>query len=103
MNSIDYSGYPDCRPEYIAAYESMANLALKGAVEKKIKIKIETPLMLLTKSDIIKIGKKLGVDYSRTISCYDPVDGKACGHCDSCILRKKGFEGSDYDDETVYV
>lgn len=103
VNSIDYSGYPDCRPEFIAAYEKMANLALKKVVEKKMKIKIETPLMFLTKSEIIVIGKKLGIDYSKTISCYDPVEGHACGHCDSCILRKKGFEGSGYKDETVYV
>jgi len=103
VNSIDYSGYPDCRPEFISAYEKMANLALKEVVEKKMKIKIETPLMFLTKSEIIIIGKKLGIDYSKTISCYDPVDGKACGHCDSCLLRKKGFEGSGYKDETVYV
>jgi len=103
VNSIDYSGYPDCRPEFISAYEKMANLALKEVVEKKMKIIIETPLMFLTKSEIIIIGKKLGIDYSKTISCYDPVDGKACGHCDSCLLRKRGFEGSGYKDETVYV
>lgn len=102
VNSIDYSGYPDCRPEFISAYQKMANLAIKNAVEKKIRIKIETPLMRLKKSEIIMIGKKLGVDYSKTISCYDPIDGKACGHCDSCILRRRGFEESGYDDETVY-
>lgn len=102
-NSVDYSGYPDCRPEYISAFEKMANLALKDCVEGKIKLKIDAPLISLTKAEIIRTGKELGVDYSKTISCYDPVEGKACGHCDSCLLRKKGFEGSGYKDETVYV
>jgi len=103
VNSVDYSGYPDCRPEFISAFEKTANLALKETTEGNMKIKIETPLMFLPKSDIIKLGKMLGVDYSKTISCYDPIDGKACGRCDSCILRKKGFEASGYKDETVYV
>jgi 7-cyano-7-deazaguanine synthase len=103
VNSLDYSGYPDCRPEYISAFEKMANLAIKEAVEGKLRIQIETPLISMTKAEIIKTGKKLGVDYSKTISCYDPVEGKSCGHCDSCILRKKGFSESGYPDETVYV
>jgi len=103
VNSVDYSGYPDCRPEYIEAYRKMAELALKGSVEGKFKISIETPLISLKKAEIITTGKKLGVDYSKTVSCYEPVLGKACGHCDSCILRKKGFEASGYKDETVYV
>ena len=102
-NSIDYSGYPDCRPEYISAFENMANLALKDCVEERIRIKIEAPLVSMSKADIIRTGKSLGVDYSKTTSCYDPVEGKACGHCDSCLLRKKGFEESGYEDETVYV
>ncbi|MBN2857957.1 MAG: 7-cyano-7-deazaguanine synthase QueC [Candidatus Delongbacteria bacterium] len=102
-NSVDYSGYPDCRPEYISAFETMANLALKGCVEGKISLKIDAPLIAMTKSEIIRLGKRLGVDYSKTVSCYDPVEGKACGHCDSCLLRKKGFEGSGFEDETVYV
>jgi 7-cyano-7-deazaguanine synthase len=103
VNSLDYSGYPDCRPEYIDAYQKMANLALKDLVEGRLVIKIETPLISMTKAEIIKTGKNLGVDYSKTISCYEPVLGKACGHCDSCILRKKGFSNSGYKDETVYV
>ena len=102
-NSIDYSGYPDCRPEYIASFEKMANLALKRCVEGNMLLKIEAPLLSMTKSEIIITGKSLGVDYSKTISCYDPVDGKACGYCDSCLLRKKGFAESGCEDETVYV
>ena len=93
VNSIDYSGYPDCREEYIRAYEKMANLALKETTEGRMKIRIRTPLIKMRKAEIIKKGLELGVDYSMTISCYDPLpDGKPCGLCDSCILRKKGFE-----------
>ena len=93
VNAVDYSGYPDCRPEYIAAFEKMANLALKKAVEGKMKIAVRTPLINMTKGEIIRLGMKLGVDYRNTHSCYDPFpDGKACGFCDSCLLRKKGFE-----------
>ena len=93
VNAVDYSGYPDCRPEYIAAFEKMANLALKKAVEGKMRIAVRTPLINMTKGEIICLGMKLGVDYSNTHSCYDPFpDGKACGFCDSCLLRKKGFE-----------
>ena len=103
VNSVDYSGYPDCRPEYITSYEKMANLAIKDAVEGKLRIKIETPLIDKAKSDIIKIGKSLDVDYSKTLSCYDPLNGKACGHCDSCLLRKKGFSDAGLIDETKYV
>ncbi|MBI2479950.1 MAG: 7-cyano-7-deazaguanine synthase QueC [Planctomycetia bacterium] len=92
VNAVDYSGYPDCRPEYIAAFERMANLATKAAVEGTQPIKIHTPLIHLTKAQIIKIGLSLGVDYSMTISCYDPAtDGTSCGHCDACLLRRKGF------------
>ena len=102
-NSVDYSGYPDCRPEYISAFETMANLALKECVEGRMRIKIMAPLILMSKSEIIRKGKELRVDYSQTVSCYDPSGEKACGHCDSCLLRKKGFDESGYEDETVYV
>jgi 7-cyano-7-deazaguanine synthase len=104
VNAIDYSGYPDCRPEYIEAYERMANLATKAGVEAPTKLKIRTPLIRLTKADIIRKGRDLGVDYSMTHSCYDPSpDGKACGQCDSCILRKKGFAEAGVPDPTPYV
>ena len=93
VNSIDYSGYPDCREEYIRAYEKMANLALKETTEGRMKIRIRTPLIKMRKVEIIRKGLELGVDYSMTISCYDPLpDGRPCGLCDSCLLRKKGFE-----------
>ena len=92
VNALDYSGYPDCRPEYIAAYERMANLATKAGVEGVQKLKIHTPLISLTKAQIVKTGLELGVDYSITSSCYDPApDGAPCGACDSCQLRAKGF------------
>jgi 7-cyano-7-deazaguanine synthase len=92
VNALDYSGYPDCRPEYIAAYEAMANLATKAGVEGTQKLKIHTPLISLTKAQIVKEGLRLGVDYSETSSCYDPSeDGRPCGACDSCVLRAKGF------------
>ena len=104
VKSIDYSGYPDCRPEFIAAYERLANLATKAAVEGKVIMKIKTPLISMTKADIIKKGIELGVDYSLTHSCYDPsLEGKACGLCDSCILRKKGFREAAIPDPTHYV
>jgi 7-cyano-7-deazaguanine synthase len=92
VNALDYSGYPDCRPEYIAAYESMANLATKAGVEGRQHLRIHTPLIDLTKAQIIQRGVELGVDYGLTHSCYDPdSDGRACGTCDSCLLRQKGF------------
>jgi len=92
VNALDYSGYPDCRPEYIAAYETMANLATTAGVEGTQKLKIHTPLISLTKAQIVQEGLRLGVDYSNTSSCYDPQeDGKPCGGCDSCLLRAKGF------------
>jgi len=92
VNALDYSGYPDCRPEFIAAYEKMANLATKAAVHGGRKLTVHTPLIHLTKAQIIKKGLELGVDYGVTSSCYDPApDGKACGTCDSCRLRLKGF------------
>src|SRR5436309_2607142 len=99
---IDYSGYPDCRPEYIGAYERMANLATKAAVEGQ-KLKIHTPLIHLTKAEIIAEGTALGVDFSLTLSCYDPTpDGAACGRCDACLLRRKGFEHAGVADPTRY-
>ena len=92
VNAVDYSGYPDCRPEYIHAFEAMANLAIKAAVEGKMKIAIRVPLIHMTKAEIIRTGTGLGRDYRLTHSCYDPdAQGRACGDCDSCILRKKGF------------
>ena len=92
VNALDYSGYPDCRPEFIEAYERMANLATKESVEGKVRIKIHAPLMHLTKSEIIEKGISLGVDYALTSSCYDPSqNGVPCGSCDSCFLRNEGF------------
>lgn len=103
VTAVDYSGYPDCRPEYIAAFEKMANLAIKEAVEGKMKIRIQTPLIHLTKAEIIRKGIELGVDYAFTHSCYDPKpDGKACGECDSCLLRKRGFQEAGIKDPTRY-
>ena len=104
VNAIDYSGYPDCRPEYIEAFERMANLATKAGVEGRITTKIQTPLIHMTKAQIIKKGIGLGVDYTLTHSCYDPSpEGLACGCCDSCILRKKGFEEAGIEDPTRYI
>lgn len=102
VTAIDYSGYPDCRPEYIAAFQNLANFATKAGLEGK-QINIETPLIKLSKSDIIKLGDTLGVDYSLTVSCYKANnDGEACGSCDSCALRKKGFIDSITQDPTRY-
>lgn len=104
VNAVDYSGYPDCRPEYIKAFETMANLATKAGVEKKTNVAIHTPLIHMAKAEIIRLGVKLGVDYSLTHSCYDPAsDGSACGECDSCILRKKGFQESGIEDPVMYI
>jgi len=104
VNAIDYSGYPDCRPEYIAAYQEMANLATKAAVEDNEKLKIHTPLINMTKAEIIQRGYKLGVDYSITNSCYDPTEeGLACGRCDACHLRLKGFEEAGIKDPAKYL
>ena len=101
-NAIDFSGYPDCRPEFLSAYETMANIGTKAGVGGK-KISIHSPLIKLTKAQIIQTGVALGVDYSLTMSCYDPSpDGKACGQCDSCLLRKKGFQDAGILDPTVY-
>ena len=92
VNAVDYSGYPDCRPEFVAAFEAMANLATKTGVEGTTKLRINTPLINLSKAEIIRLGLSLGVDYGMTHSCYDPgADGRPCGGCDSCLLRAKGF------------
>ncbi len=104
VNAVDYSGYPDCRPEYIAAFETLANLATKAAVQDKQKMTIHTPLINLSKADIIIKGKQLGVDYSLTHSCYDPTpEGMACGDCDSCRIRKNGFAEAGVPDPTIYT
>ncbi len=103
VNALDYSGYPDCRPEFIGAFEAMANLAVKEAVEGRLAIRIHTPLLHLSKAGIVALGTSLGVDYGLTHSCYDPdPDGLACGRCDSCLLRKKGFEEAGVADPTRY-
>lgn len=102
VNALDYSGYPDCRPEYIHAYETMANLATKAGVEDRQHLTIHTPLMEMTKADIIRRGVELGVDYGLTHSCYDPVpDGMPCGECDSCLLRARGFAEAGVDDPAL--
>ena len=103
VNALDYSGYPDCRPEYIRAYEQMANLATRAGVEGAA-ITIRTPLIDLSKREIIELGQRLGVDYSLTTSCYDPTpDGAACGHCDACQLRLRGFRDAGTSDPGRYV
>jgi 7-cyano-7-deazaguanine synthase len=103
VNALDYSGYPDCRPEYIEAYERMANLATKAGVEGRQRLKIHTPLIELTKAQIIQRGLELGVDYGKTLTCYDPSpDGAACGHCDACLLRLKGFAEAGMTDPARY-
>ena len=103
VNALDYSGYPDCRPEYIHAYQTMANLATRAGVEGSQKLKIHTPLIAMTKGQIIKAGLDLGVDYSITSTCYDPSpQGKACGKCDACVLRLKGFAENGIPDPANY-
>jgi 7-cyano-7-deazaguanine synthase len=104
VNAIDYSGYPDCRPEYIAAFETMANLATKAGVEGRQRLQIHTPLIAWSKAEIIRRGLELGVDYSLTSSCYDPdpQTGAACGQCDACLLRLKGFAENGVADPIVY-
>ena len=102
VNAVDYSGYPDCRPEFINAYERMANLATKAQIEGG-SLHIHTPLIALSKAQIISLGTSLGVDYSLTVSCYQAnAAGQACGRCDSCLLRKKGFEDAGLTDPTCY-
>lgn len=103
VNAVDYSGYPDCRPAYIAAFERMANLATRAGVEGDQNLKIHAPLIDLSKADIIRTGLALGVDYSLTHSCYDPdPEGRACGHCDSCQLRLAGFAAAGSEDPVTY-
>lgn len=103
VNARDYSGYPDCRPEYIAAYTHMANLATKAGVEGRQRLAIHTPLIDLTKKEIIQRGLALGVDYAMTSTCYDPSPrGEACGHCDACLLRLKGFADNGIEDPAPY-
>jgi 7-cyano-7-deazaguanine synthase len=104
VNALDYSGYPDCRPQYIAAFERMANLATRAGVEGRARLTIHAPLIDLTKGQIIELGRTLGVDYSMTTSCYDPTtDGRACGRCDACVLRRKGFEDAGMKDPVEYA
>lgn len=104
VNALDYSGYPDCRPEFIEAYQRMANMATKAGVEGKTELKILTPLISMTKAEIIQKGSELGVDYGLTLSCYEPDDsGRACGLCDSCLLRKKGFAEAGVIDGIAYL
>jgi 7-cyano-7-deazaguanine synthase len=104
VNALDYSGYPDCRPEYIQAFEKMANLATRAGVEGRTRVVIRTPLISLSKAAIIKLGASLGVDYSRTTSCYDPgPGGEACGRCDACQLRLKGFSEAGFEDPINYA
>jgi 7-cyano-7-deazaguanine synthase len=103
VNAIDYSGYPDCRGEFIAAFEGLANLATKAGVEGSLKFRIHAPLITMSKADIIRHGVDLGVDYSLTHSCYDPnAQGLPCGHCDACQLRKKGFAEAGLTDPVTY-
>ena len=104
VNALDYSGYPDCRSEYVKAFEAMANLATRGAVEGTTPIRIQTPLLDLTKRQIVELGLSLQVDYAQTLSCYDPSPtGVACGHCDACHLRLKGFNEAGMADPAPYV
>jgi len=103
VNAIDYSGYPDCRPEFIAAFEHMANLATKAAVEGRTRLRIHAPLSKLGKPDIVKLAAEVGVDFALTHSCYDPdPSGRSCGHCDSCLLRLKGFHEAGLRDPLLY-
>jgi len=103
VNAIDYSGYPDCRPEFIQAFEHMANLATKAGVEGRTLLRIHTPLAELGKADIVKLAAEVGVDFGLTHSCYDPdKDGRSCGHCDSCLLRLKGFREAGLQDPLTY-
>ena len=103
VNAVDYSGYPDCRPEYLEAYERMANLATKAGVEGTTRLRIHAPLIKLSKAEIVRLGSDLGVDFGLTHSCYDPApDGRPCGACDSCLLRRKGFAEAGMEDPLEY-
>jgi 7-cyano-7-deazaguanine synthase len=103
VNAIDYSGYPDCRPEFIAAFENLANLATKAGVEGTVRFRVHAPLLSLSKADIIRRGLELGVDYALTSTCYEPVGAEACGQCDACQLRLKGFEEAGVKDPIPYL
>jgi 7-cyano-7-deazaguanine synthase len=104
VNAVDYSGYPDCRPGFLAAFEAMANLATKAAVEDGVRLRIHAPLLELSKAEIIRLGAELGVDFAATVSCYDPEpDGAACGACDACVLRARGFAAAGLADPTRYA
>jgi 7-cyano-7-deazaguanine synthase len=104
VNALDYSGYPDCRPDYVDAFERMANLATRGAVEGTVPVRIRAPLLHLGKREIIALGRSLGVDYALTLSCYDPTaGGLACGRCDACRLRRRGFAEAGIEDPTRYA
>jgi 7-cyano-7-deazaguanine synthase len=99
VNALDYSGYPDCRPEYIEAYQNMANLATRAGVEGRTRVRIQTPLLRLSKAEIVKLARDLGVPFGMTHSCYDPGEGGSpCGECDACLLRRKGFEEAGIED-----
>ena len=104
VNAIDYSGYPDCRPEFIQAFERMANLATKAGVEGRMRLQIHTPLITLSKAEVVRLAAELGLDFTLTHSCYDPAaDGRACGQCDSCLLRRKGFAEAGVADPLAYA
>ena len=104
VNALDYSGYPDCRPEFIHAFEHMANLATKAGVEGRTLIRVHTPLIALSKADIVRLAAQLGLDFTLTHSCYDPDrEGRPCGQCDSCLLREKGFAEAGLPDPLVYT
>ena len=104
VNALDYSGYPDCRPEFITAFEHLANLATRAGTEAMVQHRVHAPLMTMSKAEIIRLGTSLGVDYAATSSCYDPSpDGAACGRCDACQLRRKGFEAAGVADPTRYA
>lgn len=104
VNAVDYSGYPDCRPEFIDAFEKLANLATAATTERGRRVRIHAPLIELSKAEIVSVGTGLGVDYARTVSCYDPDPaGAACGRCESCLLRRAGFADAGIDDPTVYA
>ncbi|HWO87671.1 MAG TPA: 7-cyano-7-deazaguanine synthase QueC [Gemmatimonadales bacterium] len=104
VNAIDFSGYPDCRPEYIAAFERLATLATRAGVEKRLGFRVRVPLIRLTKGEIVRLGASLGVPFALTTSCYDPAaDGAACGHCDACVLRLRGFAEAGIPDPISYV
>jgi 7-cyano-7-deazaguanine synthase len=103
VNALDYSGYPDCRPEYIQAYQAMANLATKAGVEGQSHLRIHTPLISLSKAQIIDLGRSVGVDYAITSTCYEPTEAGACGQCDACLLRLKGFHELGLEDPATYT